>query len=286
MTEAKRPSVWRRTRAILLWFVLPLLLGLLIAAQIPRPIVGVIQLAGDITPASAHSLIAQIAYARDNTQVRAVVLMLNSEGGTVVDSEAVYLELLRLRQTKPAVAVAEEVTASGAYYLASATDYIFAKPSSVVGSIGVISLLPTQPVLIEGVANTGPYKGWSTPPDTALREMEAIKQGFYQAVKLGRGSALRAGPEVLLSGQVWPGREALQLGLVDELGSHSQAIDKAAQMARISHYQATDLSEMARLPAISEKLPLFQSSAGASASSSRRPELYLLYVAPGERRQP
>jgi protease-4 len=75
--------------------------------------VGLIYLDGPIGPLSAHSLIAQIAYARDHWQVRSVVLVMNSPGGTAVDTESVYMELARLRQTKPVVTLVEGMTAGG-----------------------------------------------------------------------------------------------------------------------------------------------------------------------------
>ena len=133
------------------------------------------------------------------------MLIVDSPGGTVVDTEAVYQELERLRQTKPVVASVESLAASGAYYLIAGTDYIYARPSSSVGNAGVIGLLPASPTVYEGVIASGPYKQWGAPSDTVLRQMDVLKQGFYQVVKLGRGNALRASPDVLLRGQISAG---------------------------------------------------------------------------------
>jgi protease-4 len=285
MAEVKRPSK-RHAGTIILWVALPLVIGIVLASLVPRPIVGLIRLNGPITAITAPNLIAQIAYARSHWEVRAVVLVMNSPGGTAVDSESVYMELVRLRQTKPVVTLVEGMTASGAYYMAAGTDYIFAKPASEVGSVGVISYPPPPPSISESEITTGPYKAWGSPPDAVWRQAEMMKQGFYQAVKLGRGAALHIEPEVLLTGQIWPGSEALRLGLIDELGSQSQAIDKAAQLGRVSHYQVADLRELAGLPEVSDLLFFLQTSEAVSTPYPREPGLYMLYVPPRERRLP
>ncbi len=284
MTAEKRPPTRRRVGSILWWLILPLVLGLLLSTLVPRPIVGLIYLDGPIGSLSARNLIAQIAYAREHWEVRSVVLVMNSPGGTAVDTESVYMELARLRQTKPVVTLVEGTTASGAYYLAAGTDVIIAQPSSEVGSIGVISTLPPQPEVFEDLATTGPYKAWGSPPDAALRQLETIKQGFLQAVKLGRGAALRVEPEVLLRGEIWLGTDALRMGLVDELGTQSRAVEKAAQLSRLPQYRVADLRELAGLPIVSEDLFFIQSPDGKNTSYPREPGLYLLYVPPAERR--
>ena len=286
MTNEQRPPVRRRVRAIFWWLALPLVVGLLLSTLVPRPIVGLIYLDGPIASLTARSLIAQITYAREHQEIRAVVLVVNSPGGTAVDTESVYMELARLRQAKPVITLVEGMSASGAYYLTSGTDYVFAKPTSEVGSIGVLSGLPPQPGVEEDLATTGPYKAWGAPPDAVMRQLETVKQGFFQAVKLGRGVALRVGPEVLLTGQVWLGTDALRMGLIDELGSQSRAVEKAAQLGRIPQYRVADVRELAGLPLVEEALFFLQTPEGKTTSYPREPGLYLLYVPPSERRLP
>ena len=209
------------------WWVIPaLIVGILLSLLIPRPEIGVIQLSDAINSITAEALITQITYARQDPNIHAVVLIINSPGGTVVDSEAVYMELARLRATKPVVTWVNGLAASGAYYLSSGTDYIVAVPSSEVGNVGVIAYLPSAPMVFEDIISTGPYKLWGSPRDTTIRETEMIKQGFFQAVKLGRGNRLKIGPDVLLRGQIWPATEAYQYGLVDQLGSESKRTTK------------------------------------------------------------
>lgn len=287
MSTEHRSTFWSQLGAVALWGLLPLTVGLLLALLIPRPIVGTITLYDTIDYYTAPDLIAQLTYAREHPEVRAVVLILDSPGGTVVDTEAVYLELARLRQIKPVVTVIEGMAASGAYYLAVGTDTIYARPSSDVGNVGVIGILPTSPMVFEEIISTGPYKLWGTPRDTVLRQIEMIKRTFYQAVTLGRGAALKAGPEVVLSGQLWPGSEALRLGLVDALGTQSQGIEEAARRARITHYRVADLRALAGLTDAASFDDFFlKADDGSQTAYPREPGLYLLYIPPTERRLP
>ncbi|MEW6716424.1 MAG: S49 family peptidase [Chloroflexota bacterium] len=281
MSEEKPNTTRRRVGNILLGIVLPLVAGILVAAFIPRPIIGVIYLNDAIYSYSARDMITQITYARDHPEVRAVVLVMDSPGGTVADSEAVYLELSKLRETKPVITSIGSMAASGGYYLSVGTDYIFAKPTSEVGNVGVIGYLPPAPMLYEDIVSTGPYKMWGSPRDTFLRQMEMIKQGFYQAVKLGRGDNLKIGPEVLLRGEIWPGSEALRLGLIDAIGTETEAIKKAAEMALVSHYQVADLRDLAGIESVYYYYPFYYTTEeGITTSYPAESGLYLLYIPP------
>ena len=267
----------------LTWILVPLLIGIGLAALVPRPVVGLIYLQEAIHAFSSRDMIAQIHFARDHPEVRAVVLVLDSPGGTVVDTEAVYLELAELRENKPVVTMAQGLAASGAYYLSVGTDYIFAGPSSLVGNVGVISKLPPAPSVFEDLASTGPYKLFRSPRDAQLRRMEAIKLAFYEAVRLGRGQDLQIGPETILRGEIWLGSEAQRLGLADEIGSVSGAVEKAAELAHIASYRVADLRELAGLPPLLFFPFFFETPEGAVTPYPRLPGLYLLYVPPGER---
>jgi protease-4 len=264
-----------------------LILGIFLSLLIPKPIIGLIYLNDAIGSTTAQEMISEINYARQTPQVRAIVLVLNSPGGTVTDTESVYMELNRLRQSKPVVTIVEGMAASGAYYLAAGTDYIFAKPSSDVGNVGVIGSLPSAPGVDEEVFSTGPYKLLGSPRDTYVREMEMLKQGFLQAVLLGRGSRLKTTSEVILRGEIWPGSEALRMGLIDELGAQSQAIDKAGSLAHISHYQVEDLRDLAGLPEVVPSQQFYMTSSdGSQLPYPKNPGIYLLYIPPGESKLP
>ncbi|MBU4226232.1 MAG: S49 family peptidase [Chloroflexi bacterium] len=279
MKLGNQEITWEQVRHILLWIALPLILGALIAAALPRPVIGVIYLNDAIYSYSARDMITQINYAREHPEIRAVVLAIDSPGGTVADTEAVYLELLRLRATKPVVTSVGSMAASGAYYLSVGSDYIFARPTSEVGNVGVIGYLPPAPFIFEDIASTGPYKLWGSPRDTLMRELEMIKQSFYQAVRLGRGDRLQVGPEVILRGQIWPGSQALRMGLIDALGSESEAVEKAASLAHVGNYQTADLRELAGIQTTYYTF-FFQSPEGISMPYPKEPGIYLLYVPP------
>ena len=282
--EKEKPS--SSGRIWLFWLVIPLVIGILLSFLIQRPMIGVIYLDDAIYSYTARDLTSQIIYAREKPEIKAVVLVMNSPGGTVSDTESVYRELLSLRQTKPVVTVVEGMAASGGYYLASGTDYIFAKASSEVGNIGVIGYLPDLPIVLETVYSTGPYKMWGMPREAFVRELEMLKQGFLQAVLLGRKDHLKMSPEEVLRGQIFPGGDALRLGLIDEFGSISNGYEKAASLARISHYKTIALRDYV-VSAQPTPAPFFQgSSSGLISQYPTKPGIYMLYIQPTEERLP
>ena len=283
MIQSSTSQRWG-TGNVFLFILLPLIAGVLISLLIPRPAVGVIYLNDAIQNNTAQEMVQEIIYARQDPQIKAVVLVLNSPGGTVSDTESVYMELNRLRETKPVVTDVDDMAASGAYYIAVGSDYIFAKPSSEIGNIGVIGELPPQPSVLGEIYSTGPYKLWSSPRDQFVREMETLKEGFLKAVELGRGSALKLPEETILRGQIYTGTEALHDGLIDALGTQSQAFDKAASMAHITHYQLVDLS--GKVDASSAGQPAFfmQNQDGINTAYPQDPGLYMLYIPQAEAR--
>lgn len=266
-----------RMRTWALWLVLPLVIGILIASAIPQPVIGIIRLDDAIYSYTARDMITQINYAIDNPEVKAVVLAFDSPGGTVVDTEAVYMELARLRAKKPVVTAVNGMAASGAYYLSVNTDYIYAKPTSMVGNIGVIGYLPSTPIIFEEIISTGPYKLWGAPRDSDMRQIDMIKEGFFQAVMFGRGDRLKVGQDVVLSGQIWIGSEAVRIGIADEIGTETDAVNQAAQLAQVANFKTVDLRDLAG--AISSSLPFFfQSPEGIITPYPTEPGIYLLFI--------
>lgn len=270
---------WERVRTGLFWIVIPLILGVLISTAVPRPVVGVIRLEDAIYAQSAQNMIKQIQYAAEHPEVRAVVLVFDSPGGTVVDTEAVYMELSRLRAKKPVVTAVNAMAASGAYYLSANTDFIYAKPTSLVGNIGVIGYLPPSPFVVEDIITTGPYKLWGAPRDSDMRQIEMVKQGFFQAVKLGRGNKLTAGDEVIFTGQIWTGVDAVRLGIADALGTESDAAAKAAELAMIANYEVADLAPLAGIQTFSGFF-FIQSPDGITLPYPSEAGVYMLYIPP------
>ncbi len=286
MSDAPAQENWKTPRTILIFLILPLLVGSTFAFIIPRPQIGIIRLNDAIYFESADALIQQIEHAREDTQIRAVLLVLNTPGGTVVDTEAVYLELIRLRARKPVVVYVQGMAASGGYYLSAAANEIYSGPSSVIGNVGVIVTLPEAPFIVEDIVTTGPYKMTGTGRDTTLREIDVIKQGFYQAVVLGRGDRLKLDVEGLLSGRTWLASEALQHGLIDGLGSLSEALDHTARLAKIQHYDTVELQDLSDNP-LSSAVGFFTETAeGIITPLPNKAGIFLLYIPPSARRLP
>jgi protease-4 len=271
-----------------LWLALPLALGFAISLLIPRPIVGTITFRDAIYSYSAGDIISQLRYAYDHPEIQAVVLVMDSPGGTVADTESLYLELIRLREKKPVVVSIETMAASGAYYLAVGADYIFAKPSSEVGNVGVRTVLPSAPSVYEDEISTGPYKFYGGSRDETLRLLDPLKKSFYKAVVLGRGENLLTTPENILSGKLFIGSEALRFGLIDALGTYSEALAKAAALAHVWNYETKDLRPLALGPESTAAYYGFflETADGTQSPYPRAAGAYYLYIPQSDRRLP
>lgn len=222
--------------------VLPLVLGFYLAPKVaPQPKIGLVRLSTDINDVSAYEIGQQLAYAREHNDIKGLVLILNSPGGDAAYSEELYLDILNTRKTLPVVSTIDLLAASGAYYMAVATDFIYAKPTSSVGSVGVIASLPGQVYIEEELLTTGPYKAFGGTRDDAIRQIERAKFAFLQAVQTGRGDRLKIPLDVLSRAQIYTGVQALEQGMIDGLISDQEAIDKAAELAGISNYKTVEL---------------------------------------------
>ena len=232
--------------AVILIIIGPLLFGLYMAPKIvPAPQIGIIRLNYEINPATAFEFREQLSYARNDPAIDAVVIVINSPGGTASDSENLYLEVLDARDDLPVVATVDFLAASGAYYIASATDAIYAKPGSAIGSIGVISLLPDTGFIEEDVLTTGPYKGFGGTRDGYIRRAETLKFAFLSAVVAGRGEKLNVDPDFLSRAEIFSGVRAEELGLIDGLRSTSEAVAEAGMLAGLRDYEVVELYPLA-----------------------------------------
>jgi signal peptide peptidase SppA len=263
----------------ILIFLLPLVLGILIASLVPRPVIGSIHIRDEIDTKMSIRVMKEIEYARSHPEIKAVVLILDSPGGTINDTELIYLELMKLRETKPVVAMVEGLSASGSFYLAMGTDYIISNPSARIGNVGVIGTLPSSPIVLEETISTGPYKLFGNQREGYTRYIELIKESFYQVVKLGRENKLKLSKEEVLRGELYPASEAAKAGLIDEVGPQSSAVAKAAQLAHIAHYRIINISEALAGETSDEKSSFFiLDENGASTGYPREPGVYLLYI--------
>ncbi|MDD3824951.1 MAG: S49 family peptidase [Anaerolineae bacterium] len=219
---------------------------------LPAPQVAVVRVEGDIWGSYATVLRDALDQVAQDRAVRAVVLDISSPGGEVTASEDLYYQVLALRRERPVVASIGEMAASGAYYLAAAADTIYAKPGSTVGNIGVISILPDPDVVDEKIITSGPFKLSGGSHMDAIRQIEMLKQTFLAAILAQRGDRLQVAPEVLSEGNVYVGLRAQQMGLVDEIGSRSDAIRAAARLAGLRRYEVVDLT-----PELPEAMDIF-----------------------------
>jgi protease IV len=190
--------------------------------------------------------IQEIENHRDNDNVKAVLVFINSPGGGVTGSQALYEALWSTRQVKPVVAFMASVAASGGYYVACAADSIVAHEGTLTGSIGVIAtFLRTQELfqkigLDVTVIKAGEYKDVGSPHRPMTPEereylgglLDNVYQQFLRAVSAGRGMSIERVAEIA-EGRLYSGEEAFELGLVDRLGTYEEALRMAASMGGI-----------------------------------------------------
>jgi protease-4 len=201
------------------------------------PHTALVEVRGEIaadTEASAEMLLAALKDAFKDEAAQAVVLRINSPGGSPVQAGIVYDEIRRLKKQygKPVYAVVEEMCASGAYYIAAAADEIFVDKASVVGSIGVLmdgfgfTGLMDKVGIERRLLTAGENKGMLDPFSPVVPRQQAYAQAmldqihrqFIAVVREGRGKRLKETPDTF-SGLFWNGEQAVQLGLADRYGN-------------------------------------------------------------------
>jgi protease-4 len=284
------PSPLRRLGGFLFWAVLPLLAGILLAvALVPKPQIGLIRFEDMIWYFSNEHASKLLDRARTDDRIRAVVLQLDSPGGAVIYTEELFFRLLELRTHKPLIVSIDSMAASGGYYMAVAGDVVFAKPASVVGNVGVVSSLPTtedQRFTDESYVSTGPSKFSGGSRGDYMRRIELLKLSFVESVFSQRGPKLNIDRQTLANGEVFLGLQAKQLGLIDELGATSEAVQEAADMAHLSHYEVVDVSKLVYDDERAEEEEIVPIELDAMRSEAMAEEgLYYLYIEPKQRRQ-
>ena len=222
--------------------------------------------------------------AEADADVKAVLVHIDSPGGTVTDSYQMYeaLRLFRERTNKPVVVHMDSVAASGGYFLACAADEIVAEPTTITGSIGVLISYPQLSAFAEKtgirfqtlVADGSPHKNaldmWTEPTPESLADIQALLNQqhdlFRQVVNAGRAEQLsKAGHTVadVATGKIWLGPEAQKLGLVDHVGLIDTAIARAAALAKLTR---PNVVRFTREPTLAEALGL--ASAGQAAGAT------------------
>ena len=158
-------------------------------------------------------------------------------------SENLYLRMLKLRERKPVVVSTGSTAASGGYMAAVAANYIYVKPTSFVGNVGVVFVESRPSTPDERLIYTGPAKLTGSAGRTFTAMTEIMKDYFIQIVMSQRGDRLSVGPDELAKGRLYLGAEGVRIGLVDAIGTDLDAIEKAAELAGVSHYDMVDVNE-------------------------------------------
>ena len=207
----------------------------------------------DKDEANADSVVTALREAFDNDNSAGVILRINSPGGSPVQSGYIYDEMRRLRQKHPDTplyAVVTDVCASGGYYIASAADKIYADKASIVGSIGVrmdnfgfveaIDKLGVERRTLTAGENKALLDPFLPENEKAKAHMQTmldeIHQQFIDSVKKGRGDRLDTSVEGIFSGLIWTGEAAVNIGLVDALGSSSHVAREVIGEETIVNY--------------------------------------------------
>jgi protease-4 len=193
--------------------------------------------------------------AREDERVKAVVLRVNSPGGSALVSDIIWREVVLTKAEKPVVVSMGNVAASGGYYISCAADYIYADPTTITGSIGVFGLLPNisgfmtnkMGVTFDEVATNenADIMSITKPISTYQREViqnsvERVYDSFIGKVAEGRNMT-KEDVDRIGQGRVWSGTQALEIGLVDELGGLENAVTKAAELAELEDFKLKSL---------------------------------------------
>ncbi len=218
----------------------------------------------------------EIRKVRDNDKIKAVVLRVNSPGGSAMASEVILRELQLLKQKKHLVVSMGDYAASGGYYISTLADSIFALPNTITGSIGVFGMMFNADKMLKnklGVTfdevKNAPYADLPTTsrPLTAKEaqmmqtSVDTIYEQFKRHVATGRKLAL-AEVDSIAQGRVWTGTDANHNGLVDQLGGIDRAIASAASLAKINDYKVVTY------PAPEDKLNALMRRLGANSGAS------------------
>ena len=206
---------------------------------------------------SANDLVGRIRQARFNEDLKALVIRVDSPGGSAFASELIRQELELFQVTgRPVVASFANVAASGGYWISATSDAIIAESATITGSIGIFGVIPTFEkalsrigVYSDGVGTTPLARGMDSfsglSPQAQAIFQASVEFGYGQFIDLvARGRDMpKAEVEKVAQGRVWQGSKALELGLVDALGDVNVALAKAAELAGIAQWRAVDLRQ-------------------------------------------
>ncbi|RAR71807.1 signal peptide peptidase SppA [Flavobacterium aciduliphilum] len=228
---------------------------------------------GDVNTIGEGSMRRSLQEIRNDKNVKAVVLRINSPGGNALTSELIWREIELTKKTKPVVVSMGDYAASGGYYIACNANKIFAESNTITGSIGVFGILPNfselaskMGITVEQVKtnpNASEYSPFR-PIDESFRSftqegVERVYGIFVNRVATGRHLSF-AQVDAIGQGRVWSGQDALKIGLVDHIGGMDEAIKEAAHLGKTQKYRTQNFPEFEKdFGAILEKFGLAQS---------------------------
>jgi protease-4 len=228
------------------------------SAKSKKDYVAVVALDGDISDESVAPVRTQILKLIKDDRAKALVLRVNSPGGSALASEVLWEAADEWKQTaRPLIVSMGGVAASGGYYVSSPANRIFAEAGSITGSIGVVGMKFVVGGAMEklGITTHATQRGKSAgamsmshsyspeEAETVRKSMTAVYETFKQRVTEGRGKALKGELEALAGGRVYSGKEALEIGLVDEIGGLREAIIHAKRMTKLPKLEVKLLPE-------------------------------------------
>ena len=211
---------------------------------------------GDVSYIGEGSMRRAIKEAREDDKVKAIVLRIDSPGGSALTSDLIWREIELTKGVKPVVVSMGNVAASGGYYISCNADMIFAEPNTITGSIGVFGVLPNFTELSKRIGihtqqiktnkNAADYSPF-LPLDDTMRattqsDVERIYSIFVSRVADGRNMTAEQ-VDAIGQGRVWTGADALGIGLVDKLGSLNDAVAEAAKMAKVEKFSTKSYPE-------------------------------------------
>ena len=229
---------------------------------------------GDVNYIGEKSMNRALKEAREDKNIKAIVLRIDSPGGSALTSELIWREIELTKKVKPVVVSMGNVAASGGYYIACNADKIFAESTTITGSIGVFGMLPNFSTLSEKIgihteqvsthnnsANYSPFVPLTENFRGFTQEsVERIYKTFVNRVATGRKMTFEQVDEIG-QGRVWTGAEALKIGLVDKIGGMDEALAEASKLAKIKDYRTINYPEYEK--------DLFEMFAGMSFASTK-----------------
>jgi len=202
-------------------------------ATAPDGTVAVVSVEGFISSNSVSSVQEDLREARENESIDAVVLNVDSPGGSAAASEQLYLSVQRTAQEMPVVASVKSTGASGAYYAMLPARDIYVTPASIVGSVGVRGGAPGPS--LPGEIKSGPDKASAT-ADQRRAQIETLQRAFVGSVMKHRSDDLELSRTEVAHAKVYTGARAVDNGMADRVGSTSEAIERAASAAGLEDY--------------------------------------------------